>query len=1030
MGYQKLIIKSSNLVDGSGNPVLPAPSELEQGEIALNYHEGVETLSTKNTSGEVVTFVNRVVMEQMMDDYKSTIEDLMNPRDYLKLQLVGNDYITTQVGWYSLNSAFSFEYKKNNEAWQTVQAESGETFNISLSKGDVIKFRGDNTTYYSNNVGHFVFSGPANAKVKVSGNIMSLVNSRTFNKDNVNTLGDNAFYGLFKDFTSLYDASELVLPSDTLSTGCYCEMFRGCTSLTTTPILTASNLASSCYSGMFKYCTSLVNAPILSETTLANSCYKEMFKGCTSLTNVQQVLPATELAENCYNSMFYDCTSLTDTPQLPASSLTTGCYASMFKGCTSLVDAPDIPAKTAATNSCSNMFDGCSSLVNGPRKLAKTLAANCYSQMFRYCSNLENAPILPAETLAENCYLQMFDGCTKLAKIRSQAYDISASGCTENWVRGVAATGVFLKHYYMSGWTIDSNNGIPSGWTSEIDYELTPLTFVVTKADSSIYFLNADIVDDGEVNINNGGWFRLYNLYDHSVSEGDNVQIRGNGFPTYSSNGKSLFGHNIDAYEFNACGNIMSLMDKEDFLEAELRTEPYHEAYLNFENFFEARTPIKVIDASNLFLSCNNLVEGCYRNMFSGCTKLTKAPKYLPATNLAKSCYEGMFEGCTAMTTVPESIPATEIRANNCCLNMFKNCYSITTTPVICATSLTGSYCCKNMYLNCSSITTTQEMLSATTLANDCYESMYSGCKNLLRAPILPDYVDAGTSTYHFDNMFNGCNSLSYVKCLSQGTNIYRTSWLYNVSPTGTFIKADDATWSSGSNGIPTGWTVRNESDPEPIVFTTATPLTFVVTSPGTIYMSNNSNYEYSKNGGSWSTALSTLSVDSGDTIQFRGNVIRYNQASFSGTTCGFTIGGNINSMYNTNFTGVTTLSISGCFENMFRACTGLTDASEAFLPATTLVESCYNSMFKDCTSLTTAPEILATASARYGLGSMFEGCTSLSRIKCMITDFTAGGMDNWVRYVAASGTFIKDSSATWDTGNSGIPTGWTVQNA
>ena len=34
----------------------------------------------------------------------------------------------------------------------------------------------------------------------------------------------------------------------------------------------------------------------------------------------------------------------------------------------------------------------------------------------------------------------------------------------------------------------------------------------------------------------------------------------------------------------------------------------------------------------------------------------------------------------------------------------------------------------------------------------------------------------------------------------------------------------------------------------------------------------------------------------------------------------------------------------------------------------------------------------------------------------------------NWVRDVAASGTFVKNSQATWNlTGDDGIPTGWTV---
>jgi hypothetical protein len=59
----------------------------------------------------------------------------------------------------------------------------------------------------------------------------------------------------------------------------------------------------------------------------------------------------------------------------------------------------------------------------------------------------------------------------------------------------------------------------------------------------------------------------------------------------------------------------------------------------------------------------------------------------------------------------------------------------------------------------------------------------------------------------------------------------------------------------------------------------------------------------------------------------------------------------------------------------------------------------------------------------------MFYGCTNLNYIKALFTTkpywlYT----DNWVSGVAATGTFVKSSSATWDvTGIHGIPSGWTV---
>ena len=56
--------------------------------------------------------------------------------------------------------------------------------------------------------------------------------------------------------------------------------------------------------------------------------------------------------------------------------------------------------------------------------------------------------------------------------------------------------------------------------------------------------------------------------------------------------------------------------------------------------FFTGSTGLK--DASGLDLGDIVLAEGCYKNMFLGCTSLTQAPA-LPATTLASNCYESMF---------------------------------------------------------------------------------------------------------------------------------------------------------------------------------------------------------------------------------------------------------------------------------------------------------------------------------------------------------------------------------------------------
>lgn len=118
------------------------------------------------------------------------------------------------------------------------------------------------------------------------------------------------------------------------------------------------------------------------------------------------------------------------------------------------------------------------------------------------------------------------------------------------------------------------------------------------------------------------------------------------------------------------------------------------------------------------------------------------------------------------------------------------------------------------------------------------------------------------------------------------------------------------------------------------------------------------------------------------------------------------------------------------CYHGMFYDCTSLTTAPE--LPATELAEWCYFRMFYQCTSLTTAPELPATVLAAGCYESMFYGCTSLNHITCLAIDKSASSCTTgWVNKVSSTGTFIKHPDGNnWTTGRSGIPSGWTVEDA
>ena len=121
----------------------------------------------------------------------------------------------------------------------------------------------------------------------------------------------------------------------------------------------------------------------------------------------------------------------------------------------------------------------------------------------------------------------------------------------------------------------------------------------------------------------------------------------------------------------------------------------------------------------------------------------------------------------------------------------------------------------------------------------------------------------------------------------------------------------------------------------------------------------------------------------------------------------------------------VTNLSgANSCYRWMFAGCTSLTTAPE--LPATVLDVSCYTGMFAGCTGLTASPILPAPAIANSSYNGMFRDCRNLSTITCLLTAGTS--IYNWVKNVAATGTFYKNPSATnWTTGINGIPDGWTV---
>ena len=95
-------------------------------------------------------------------------------------------------------------------------------------------------------------------------------------------------------------------------------------------------------------------------------------------------------------------------------------------------------------------------------------------------------------------------------------------------------------------------------------------------------------------------------------------------------------------------------------------------------------------------------------------------------------------------------------------------------------------------------------LIMATNTDFHCYQWMFAGCTALTATPVLPaTTLVQGCYSY----MFYGCTSLNSVTTYANISTGGCSNWLYNVAATGDFYNLGGATYPSGVDGIPTGWT-------------------------------------------------------------------------------------------------------------------------------------------------------------------------------------------------------------------------------
>ena len=151
----------------------------------------------------------------------------------------------------------TLEYSKDETNWSVWgQTANDDNLTLSLQANSKIYFRGTNNVFansdqynYFRCTGKFGVGGDVTTLIEPSGNVLDLSGR------------DYVFYGLFFVMWGsqryLVSASDLLLPSTTLSNACYNRMFMYDDLLSTSPVLPASILTPYCYEMMYFGCFSL-----------------------------------------------------------------------------------------------------------------------------------------------------------------------------------------------------------------------------------------------------------------------------------------------------------------------------------------------------------------------------------------------------------------------------------------------------------------------------------------------------------------------------------------------------------------------------------------------------------------------------------------------------------------------------------------------------------------------------------------------------------------------------------------------------
>ena len=652
----------------------------------------------------------------------------------------------------------TIEYSKDGGLTWTQLTASASTVTIPVSANDVVQLRGDSVMVCN---GDSYSKLTSTAPHDVYGELVSITNGE-----------DKARYDhFFSGDTGLVSSENLVLPP--------ANAYK--------------------YRGFFEACTAMTTPPTL-PLAFGTGCFREMFYNCVSLETAP-ALPSTELPPYCYLRMFFGCRSLTTAPDLPATYVPIYAYERMFYGCSSLNYIKCLSCFDAGVYAFWFWVDGVS-------------PTGTYVRASKYANG----------TIPEGW--EVIDYELK-AYASTPSVSIDPSGGTVSFV-------VFteIPCYITSSPSLD--------WF----FINSPSSMEIKKAGETTITVSANINDSFAER--NGEIIFSYPNKDLTSTELCRVSVSQNTYYVEPSGSVATSAVTIDPTGSTVSDSITSNVD---WVASTLSTW----IAISPSSGTSGTTPVTISADTNEvdYRQGDILITDTVFNM-NIATISVEQDKYTPPTPPPPAfdglCFEMLesgnivfyatssFDYRTIYYSKDSGSTWTEVTASNgdgtlipvsagenvwfsgtnstyhynklystARHNLKGNILSLSDS-----TGLTSNYQFNGLFNGSTGLVSAEDLiLSSQTLTNYCYQYMFQNCTNLTTAPVLPA---ATLANYCYASMFNSCSNLNYIKCLATDTSASNclSSWTYRVNNTGTFVKATGTTWSTGSGGIPSGWTVED----------------------------------------------------------------------------------------------------------------------------------------------------------------------------------------------------------------------------